>query len=92
MTTKVHRLWLDFGQRYLRDGINGNKEYSGEGGDQDQYVWGADKRSFGARRNWKIKLIVYCYSPNKLTLLDELIEKTSEPMIDEEEPSGVVQE
>ena len=30
--------------------------------------------------------------PNKLTLLDELIEKTSELMIDEEEPTGVVQE
>ena len=30
--------------------------------------------------------------PNKLTLLDELIEMTSELMIDEEEPIGVVQE
>ena len=28
--------------------------------------------------------------PNKLTLLDELIEKTSELMIDEDEPIGVV--
>ena len=30
--------------------------------------------------------------PNMLTLLDELIEKTSEQMIDEEEPTGKVQE
>ena len=30
--------------------------------------------------------------PNMLTLLDELIEKTSEQMIDEEEPTGEVQE
>ena len=40
----------------------------------------------------KLRRLCSVTVPNKLTLLDELIEKTSELMIDEEEPIGVVQE
>ena len=41
---------------------------------------------------WKLSRLCTVTVPNKLTLLDELMENTSELMIDEEEPIGVVQE